>query len=77
MTPRYRLALAFVVLLAACSPSPSASPSFGPDPSGPIPSTSPVSPDAVRTHLEALEAIADANGGIRTAGTAGYESSVQ
>lgn len=77
MTPRYRLALAFAVLLGACSPSPSPSPSLGPDPSGPIPSTSPISPDAVRTHLEALEAIADANGGVRTVGTAGYEASVQ
>jgi Zn-dependent M28 family amino/carboxypeptidase len=33
--------------------------------------------ERIRADLEALEAIAVANGGVRTAGTAGYEASVQ
>lgn len=81
MTRSPRLALAFAVLLAACSARPTPWPSLAPIPSATIPATipqsSPVSADGVRTHLEALEAIADANGGIRTVGTGGYEASVQ
>ncbi len=35
-----------------------------------------IEPEEVQAHLEALAAIAAANGGVRTAGTAGYEASV-
>jgi len=77
MTRLPRLALTLVVLLAACSPATTASPSppvvrtASPQPSIKI------GADAVRAHLEALESIAEANGGVRTAGTPGYEASVQ
>jgi aminopeptidase Y len=35
-----------------------------------------VTPDAVLEHLEALQAIADANGGTRASGLPGYRASV-
>ena len=70
-------ALALVVLLAACLPVTTASPSSpGVESAAPRPSIE-VSADALRAHLEALQRIAQENGGVRTAGTPGYEASVQ
>lgn len=73
------LAPALALLLAACLPAPSASPSL---PGSALATASAqasgeISPDAIRAHLEALEAIAEASGGVRTAGTPGYDASVQ
>lgn len=73
------LAVAFALLLAGCGPGPTASPTVGPSGSasataGPL---GRIDADRIRTDLEALDAIAAANGGVRTAGTAGYEASVQ
>lgn len=75
-----RLAPAFVLVLAACLPTGSATPTLLPGKSGSIqPSiglSREIDPAAIRAHLEALQAIAEANDGVRTAGTAGYEASV-
>ncbi|MEP7379672.1 MAG: M20/M25/M40 family metallo-hydrolase [Chloroflexota bacterium] len=59
--------------------SPSAAPTASPAPT-PTPTPSPtaglsVDPVLIRQHLDALQQIADANGGIRAAGTPGYEAS--
>jgi Zn-dependent M28 family amino/carboxypeptidase len=75
VTRRSALAPALILLLAACLPEPSASPSL--PGSASAQASIQISPDAIRAHLEALQAIADANGGVRTAGTPGYEASVQ
>jgi Zn-dependent M28 family amino/carboxypeptidase len=83
MRPMTRLlapGVAFALLLAACSPPTSASPTALPTASSGEASARPlgqISADAIRTHLDALQAIADANDGVRTAGTTGYEKSVQ
>jgi len=73
------LAVAIALLLAGCGPAPTASPGLGPDGSPSIPGAALGQIDAarIRADLAALEAIAVANGGVRTAGTAGYEASVQ
>jgi hypothetical protein len=73
------LAVAFALLLAGCGPGPTASPTLGPSGSssasaGPL---GRIDAEGIRTDLEALEAIAAANGGVRTAGTAAYEASVK
>jgi len=73
------LAVAFALLLAACGPGPPPSPTLGPSGSasasaGPL---GRIDAERIRADLEALEGIAAANGGVRTAGTAGYEASVQ
>ena len=73
------LAVAFALLLAACAPGPTSSPTLGPRGSvaasiGPL---GQIDAGRIRADLESLEAIAAANGGVRTAGTAGYEASVQ
>lgn len=76
------LIVAFVLALAACgspTPTPMFTPSRGPDASdaasvGPL---GRIEPADIRAHLEALAAVAAANGGVRTAGTAGYEASVE
>jgi Zn-dependent M28 family amino/carboxypeptidase len=71
--------LGWVLVLAACgTPTPTPAPSRAPEDSvgasiGPL---SGIEPDAVLAHLVALAAVAVANGGVRTAGTAGYEGSV-
>ena len=73
------VAAAWVLVLAACGPAPSLSPSAGPTSSA-IASLGPlgqVDADTILAHLEALQAIAAANGGVRTAATAGYEASVE
>ena len=73
------LAFAFVLLLAGCGPGPTASPTV--EPSGSASASSRplgrIDAERIRTDLQALDAIAAANGGVRTAGTAGYEASVQ
>lgn len=66
------LAAAFALVLAACLPNSTPTATFTP-----VASPTAISAAAIGQHLEALEAIADANGGVRTAGTAGYEASVQ
>ncbi len=77
-TPLRRgLAALLILVLAACSPAPSPSPSVPASASASAAAAVQISPDAIRAHLEALQAIADANGGVRTAGTPGYEASVQ
>jgi Zn-dependent M28 family amino/carboxypeptidase len=73
------VALAFALALAGCGPGPTASPTLGPSGSASA-STGPlgrIDAERIRADLEALESIAAANGGVRTAGTAGYEASVQ
>jgi len=70
---RSRALLAGLVVLAgACtsseSPRPGSSPSSG---------VSRVAVDGIRGHLEALQRIADANGGTRAVGTPGYDASVR
>lgn len=73
------LAAAFALLLAACGPGPSPSP-MSPANGSAAPSTGPsavIESRRIRSDLEALEAIATANGGVRTVGTAGFEASVQ
>lgn len=72
------LAVALLLVLAACGENTQPSATLGPGASA-AGSTGPVGQvDAagIRADLEALEAIAEANGGVRTAGTAGYEASV-
>lgn len=71
------LILACVLVLAACG-SPTPTPSRGSEASdaAPIGPLNGIEPEDVRAHLEALAAVAAANGGVRTAGTAGYEASV-
>lgn len=74
-----RLLMALGVLLAACGPistaSPTASASGSDRPTiGPL---GQIDAAGIRSHLEALEAVAEANGGVRTAGTAGYDASVE
>jgi Zn-dependent M28 family amino/carboxypeptidase len=81
ITPIHRtagLAVAFALLLAACAPGPTVSPTLGPSGSARA-STGPlgqIDTGRIRADLESLQAIATANGGVRTAGTAGYEASV-
>jgi Zn-dependent M28 family amino/carboxypeptidase len=73
------LILGCVLVLVACaSPRPTPTPSRGPEASGgaSIGLQSGIEPEAVLAHLEALAAVAMANGGVRTAGTGGYEGSV-
>ncbi len=66
--------LAFALVLAACA-GPTDTPSGSAAPSIDLPRA--IAPTAIRPHLEALMEIATDNGGLRTAGTAGYEASVQ
>jgi Zn-dependent M28 family amino/carboxypeptidase len=88
--PRSRLTVAVTVglLLAACgdktpaptvttAPSQTATTPAGTP--GPLPSVElpgGISPTDFQAHLVALERIADANGGVRTVGTPGYDASV-
>ncbi len=67
-----RLVAVAALVIAGCQPNSNPTPTLTPDPS-----PTPIAAAAIGSHLEALEAIADANGGVRTAGTAGYEASVQ
>ncbi len=71
-------ALALLLVLAACGPNtqPSRTPVPGASAAGSVGPLEQVDAAAIGADLEALEAIADANGGVRTAGTAGYEASV-
>jgi Zn-dependent M28 family amino/carboxypeptidase len=73
------MAAAIALLLAACGSGPSASPTI-PATGSAAPSTGQsavIESGRIRTDLQALEAIATANGGIRTVGTVGYEASVE
>ena len=80
--PRRRsagLAAVWLLALAACGPTTTPSGTPGPSSSafaslGPL---GQIDQDGIRADLEALESIAEANGGVRTAGTAGYEASVE
>lgn len=73
-----RLAVALLLTLAACGPNTQPSPTPGPGASaaGSIGPLGQVDAAGIRADLEALEAVAETNGGVRTAGTAGYEASV-
>ena len=72
------LAGMLLLALAACGPTTQLSPT--PDPgasaTGSIGPLGQVDAAAIQADLEALAAIAEANDGVRTAGTAGYEASV-
>ncbi len=75
-----------LAVLAACSDQPSGPPSpdtsaatgtaAAPDPGLPGRLAQAASGQSATTHLQALERIADANGGNRAAGTPGYDASV-
>ena len=69
-----RLAAALPLVLAGCLQN--SSPSLAPSIDGSL-QASQITAAGIGSHLEALQAIADSNGGVRTAGTAGYEASVQ
>jgi len=73
------LAVVFALLFAACAPGPTTSPTLGPSgsPAASTGALGQIDVQRIRVDLESLQAIAAANGGVRTAGTAGYESSVQ
>jgi aminopeptidase Y len=73
------LLAAAALLLGACGPtvSPSATPAPGASAPASLGPLGEVEAPAILAHLEALEAIADGNGGVRTAGTAGYAASVE
>ena len=71
------IALACALLLAGCGPGPTVSPTPVPSGSASIGPLGQIDAGRIRADLAALEAIAAANGGVRTAGTAGYEASVQ
>jgi Zn-dependent M28 family amino/carboxypeptidase len=76
LTPMPRLAAfaaALLVVLAGCGPIVTVSPSVLPNDSV---GASGIDPSGIRADLEALQAMADANDGVRTAGTAGYDASV-
>lgn len=64
--------LALVVVLAGCAAQPGA-------PDSPLPQqlVEAVTGDGAYRHLEALQRIADANGGTRALGTPGYDASVE
>jgi Zn-dependent M28 family amino/carboxypeptidase len=72
------LLAAIALFLTACGPT--TSPSATPFPGASLPASlgplGEAEPAAIEAHLQALEAIADENGGVRTAGTAGYAASV-
>ena len=68
---------AWVLVLAGCGPTTPPSPNPDASTGASIGQLGQVDPAAIRTSLEALDAIAEANGGVRTAGTAGYEASVE
>ncbi|MEO7334270.1 MAG: M20/M25/M40 family metallo-hydrolase [Gemmatimonadales bacterium] len=72
--PALGLALGLILGLTACA-APTTAPSSFALPSMELPSA--IRPADIRAHLVALQRIADENGGLRTAGTAGYEASVQ
>ncbi len=79
--PRWIAVLALAVLTVlttACTSSPApTSPAAAPvPPLDPRATPIPVSTDRAMPHLQALERIADANGGNRASGTPGYEASV-
>jgi Zn-dependent M28 family amino/carboxypeptidase len=75
-------AIAVIAALSACggqAPAPAQTEAAASDgPLGALPDDLGfrADPDRMREHLDALQAIADANGGIRFAGTDGYEASV-
>jgi Zn-dependent M28 family amino/carboxypeptidase len=85
---RHAPALALLALLTACGgPAPSVSSVSGSSSSVPSTAEPPAAPpapsadpdaaaDRIQADLEALQAVADANDGIRAAGTPGYEDSV-
>ena len=79
-------AAALAVLLTACGatvtptptpPAPSAATIIPGDSAGPSLTAPRIDAARIRTHLLALQAIAVANDGVRTAGTAGYDGSVE
>jgi len=74
LTPAFGLTMAFALVLAACA-GPTDTPSGSPTHSIDAPQA--IAGTDIRPHLEALMEIATDNGGLRTAGTAGYDASVQ
>jgi len=72
------LAVTLLLALAACGPNtqPSLTPGPGASATGSVGPLGQVDAAGIQADLEALEAIAVANGGVRTAGTPGYEVSV-
>lgn len=79
-TRRVLAGASVLVAAAACSLAPTAAPSTGVAvPDGPLMRQlrAAVSDDGAMTHLAALQKIADDNGGNRSAGSPGYEASVE
>lgn len=76
----FLVALILTLVLAACGIAPPPVPqTAGPDTARtPAPSVEleAIQPDAIVVHLAALADIAEANGGVRTTGTPGYDASV-
>jgi Zn-dependent M28 family amino/carboxypeptidase len=73
------LMAALVVVLSACNAISTASPSSVPVGSdgASLGASGAINPADIRADLEALQGIADANGGLRVAGTAGYVAAVE
>jgi Zn-dependent M28 family amino/carboxypeptidase len=75
MPSQRRCLLVAIVLLAAGCGSPA--PSLRSVTPGPSAGAANIDRDRLEADLEALQAVADANGGVRTTGTPGYEASVE
>jgi hypothetical protein len=76
---RVLVGVAVLIAAAACSLAPTAQPGAGISvPDGPLMQQlrAAVSDDGAMTHLNALQEIADENGGNRSTGSRGYEASV-
>jgi len=76
---RVLVGVAVLIAAAACSPAPTAQPGAGISvPDGPLMQQlrAAVRDDGALTHLNALQKIADENGGNRSSGSSGYEASV-
>lgn len=71
---RHRLAPVLLIVVTACAPI--APPTTSVAPAASVPAHFDTDVDRMRADLVALQEAADANGGIRTAGTPGYEASV-
>ena len=70
------IASAILLLLAACQPTSPAPSASAPAPSQTQPAVA-IDAAGIRAHLDALQAIADANDGLRMVGTPGYDASVE
>jgi aminopeptidase S len=70
--------LSALALVSSCGSPPAGAPARGGQPGGEPPGAAAlgVSVDRAMTHLQALQKVADENGGNRASGTRGYEASV-